>query len=103
STAGRTVTATIVFDFDGTIALGAGPLEAFARAVATAIDDATFAERAIDAVAAFERGRVEARDGYDVISVLGRERGVTPDDLEAAYQSSRALLGSEHAAIAPPH
>lgn len=97
------MTATIVFDFDGTIALGAGPLEAFARAVATAVGDAAFADLAIDAVTAFERGDSEARDGYDVISTLAKARGVAADVLEEAYQSSRALLGSEHAAIAPPH
>ena len=98
----RTVTATIVLDFDGTIALGAGPLEAFARAVATATGDADFADRAIAAVSAFEHGEGDARDGYDVISRLAVQQGVTADALEEAYQSSRALLGSEHAAITPP-
>lgn len=98
----RTVTLTLVLDFDGTIALGAGPLEAFARAVATSVDDPTFADRAMADLAAFERGETDARDGYDVISTLAAEQGVTADALEAAYQSSRALLGSEHAAIAPP-
>lgn len=96
------MTVTIVLDFDGTIALGAGPLEAFARAVASAASDTAFADRAIAAVAAFERGESEARDGYDVVSTLAAQQGVTADALEAAYQSSRALLGSEHAAIAPP-
>lgn len=96
------MTATIILDFDGTIALGAGPIEAFALAVATAVDDAAFTDRAMADVAAFERGESEARDGYDVISTLAAKQGVTADVLETAYQSSRALLGSEHAAIAPP-
>lgn len=98
----RAVTATIILDFDGTIALGAGPLEAFARGIAAAAGDAAFTDRAMDAVSAFERGESEARDGYDVFSTLAGEQGVTVDALEAAYQSSRALLGSEKAAIAPP-
>ncbi|MGO2745667.1 HAD family hydrolase [Microbacterium sp.] len=97
------MTATIVLDFDGTIALGAGPLEAFARAVATAADDAEFADRAIAAITAFERGEHDGRDGYDVISTLAARQGVSADALEEAYQSSRALLGSEHAAITPPN
>ncbi|MEW1974228.1 HAD family hydrolase [Microbacterium profundi] len=96
------MTVTIVLDFDGTIALGAGPLEAFARAVSTAVDDAGFVIRAMDAVAAFERGESEARDGYDVINTLAQQQGATADVLEGAYQSSRALLGSEHAMIGPP-
>ncbi|WP_243229311.1 HAD family hydrolase [Microbacterium sp. CIAB417] len=96
------MTATLILDFDGTIALGAGPLEAFARAVASAADDDAFADRAMLALAAFERGEGDARDGYDVISSLAGAQGVTAETLESAYQSSRALLGSEHAAIAPP-
>lgn len=96
------MTLTLVLDFDGTIALGAGPLEAFARAVSTAAEDPTFAGRALAALDAFERGETDARDGYDVISTLATGQGVTADVLEGAYQSSRALLGSEHAAIAPP-
>ncbi|WP_460796119.1 HAD family hydrolase [Microbacterium sp. GXF0217] len=96
------MTATLVLDFDGTIALGAGPLEAFARAVATAVDDAAFTDRALTDLVAFERGEADARDGYDVISTLAAAQGVSAEVLEAAYQSSRALLGSEHAAVAPP-
>ncbi|MGM1017854.1 MAG: HAD family hydrolase [Actinomycetota bacterium] len=96
------MTLTLVLDFDGTIALGAGPLEAFARAVSTAAEDPTFVDRAMAALDAFERGETDARDGYDVISTLAAGQGVTADVLEGAYQSSRALLGSEHAAIAPP-
>ena len=93
---------TIVLDFDGTIALGAGPLEAFASAVATACGDAPFTDRAMEAVSAFERGERDARDGYDVISSLAGEQGLSAEALESAYQSSRALLGTERAAITPP-
>jgi len=96
------VTATIIFDFDGTIALGAGPLVAFARAVSAATEDETFTDRAAAALAEFERGEREARDGYDVISTLAAGQGVGADVLEGAYQSSRMLLGSEHAPITPP-
>ena len=51
----RTVTLTLVLDFDGTIALGAGPLEAFARAVATSVEDPTFADRAMADLAAWAK------------------------------------------------
>lgn len=96
------MTATIVLDFDGTIALGTGPLEAYADAVASAAGDASFAEKARAAVAAFERGESAARDGYDVIGTLAREQGLDADALESAYQASRGMLGSEHAQITPP-
>lgn len=96
------MTATLILDFDGTIALGAGPIEAFARAVAAASGDAEFAARAEDALAAFERGESDARDGYDVVSSLAHAQGVGADALETAYQASRTLLGSNEAPLAPP-
>lgn len=96
------MTATIVLDFDGTVALGTGPLEAYADAVATAAGDTSFAEQAMAAVAAFERGDTDARDGYDVIGTLARTQGMDADHLESAYQASRGMLGSERATITPP-
>jgi len=96
------VTVTIVLDFDGTIALGAGPLEAFAAAVTAITADAGFTRRALAAVSAFDRGDGDARDGYDVIGTLARSEGVSAQDLEAAYQESRTLLGTAAAQIAPP-
>lgn len=96
------MTPTIILDFDGTVAVGVGPLEAFARAVADSAGDAGFADAALAGIAEFESGLREARDGYDVVSTLAAERGVTPDALEAAYQSSRALLGTPAAPVATP-
>ncbi|RLK52451.1 HAD family hydrolase [Microbacterium telephonicum] len=96
------MTPTIILDFDGTVALGLGPIEAFARAVGAAAADAGFAPRAMTAIAEFEDGRGAGRDGYDVVSTLAAAQGVSPEALEAAYQSSRALLGSADAPVSPP-
>ncbi|WP_312676557.1 HAD family hydrolase [Microbacterium sp.] len=96
------MTPTIILDFDGTVALGPGPVEAFARAVGAAADDADFVSRAMAAVAEFEDGTGSGRDGYDVVSSLAVREGVAAEALEAAYQSSRAQLGSADALVSPP-
>ena len=62
------MTPTIVFDFDGTLALGAGPIVAYARAIARRSGDTVFLDLAVSALAAFEAGDTDLyRDGYDVV------------------------------------
>ncbi|GAA2009709.1 HAD family hydrolase [Microbacterium ulmi] len=91
---------TIIFDFDGTVALGDGPLLAYARAVAeSALPDAGF----VDAVALSLRGpRADVVDGYDLIRREALARGVGDDDLAAAYALSRAQLGGPAALVEAP-
>ena len=88
----------IVFDFDGTLAIGHGPVRAYARLIAPAAGSG-FAERVERALTAFEAGETEFRDGYDVVGTLAREAGVDPADLQAAYTESRAQLGTELAPV----
>lgn len=93
---------TIIFDFDGTVALGDGPITAFAREIAQRTGDSTFASRATVALAAFESGDAPYRDGYDAVTRVATADGVDADILEASYGSSRALLGSPEAEVVPP-
>jgi phosphoglycolate phosphatase-like HAD superfamily hydrolase len=102
-TSGRNVLpATIVLDFDGTIALGTGPIIAFAREIATRSGDAGFVERAVAAVTAFEAGDAPYRDGYDAVTQLARADGIAAELLSASYDASRGMLGTEHAEVVCP-
>lgn len=93
---------TIVFDFDGTLALGDGPISAFARAIADGSGDASFADRATAALTAFDSGAAAYRDGYDAVTRLATAEGVAAEAIGAAYDHSRTLLGSDDALVVPP-
>ena len=88
----------LIFDFDGTVALGDGPLLAYARAVAahTASPD-TF----VAAVAAqLAAPTADVIDGYDVVRRAAEAEAIPADALSAAYRESRAHLGTPAAPIA---
>ncbi|TQL48226.1 FMN phosphatase YigB (HAD superfamily) [Homoserinimonas aerilata] len=89
---------TIVFDFDGTIATGSGPVMAYARQAAPAAGDG-FLAHVHEALAAFESGEPGYRDGYDIVGSLAAAAGVSPAELSTAYEISRGQLGSEHAPV----
>lgn len=93
---------TILFDFDGTLALGDGPITAFARAIAERTADASFAARAEAAIADFAAGTADARDGYDAVTRIARDQGVDAAVIGAAYDDSRALLGTDEAPVVSP-
>ncbi|MDD7929025.1 HAD family hydrolase [Microbacterium thalli] len=94
----------IIFDFDGTVALGDGPVLAYARAAAASADEPERFLARVDAglrpVAA--AAAAQPIDAYDVIRVAAVEAGVAPDALSRAYLSSRALLGSAEAPVEAP-
>lgn len=96
------MTPTIIFDFDGTLALGDGPITAFARVIAERTGSSEFAGRAEAALAAFESGDVDYRDGYDAVTRIAISEGVSPETIAAAYDASRAMLGSDQAAVSAP-
>lgn len=98
----RTEIPTIIFDFDGTLALGTGPLEAYAREVAARVDEPEILHRAQAAVSAYEAGDARYRDGYDAVAQVAVDCGVPAHVLGAAYDASRALLGSPSALVAAP-
>ena len=93
---------TIIFDLDGTLALGDGPLIAFAHAIADQAGDAGFVGRARLALEAFEKGESGYRDGYDAISSTATADGITAPTLTAAYGAARVLFGSAGAPVVPP-
>lgn len=85
----------VVFDFDGTIALGDGPVRAYARHVESlagisGIEDALIV--GVDGVL----------DGYDAVRVLAEAQGVSAAVLSQAYLASRGELGTEGAPISAP-
>lgn len=90
----------LLFDFDGTIALGDGPVLAYAQQVAAALgDDGTFIDDIRTALATADDGSL---DGYDAVRRVAESRGADARLLSAAYFASRAHLGTADAPIAAP-
>ncbi|MDT0158702.1 HAD family hydrolase [Microbacterium sp. ARD32] len=89
---------TIIFDFDGTVAVGDGPVRAFARFAAESAG-ADYLERVGTALADYDRGSSSFRDGYDVVGTLARTDGVDEATLSAAYAHSRTRLGTADAPV----
>lgn len=93
---------TVIFDFDGTLALGDGPVRAYAACVAREAGDSRIVDDADDALAKIAAGESVFRDGYHAVAVAAANRGATPEMLDAAYRASRELLATEAAPIAAP-
>lgn len=91
----------VVFDFDGTLALGRGPLQAYVACLADVAGDET-AQVCLDAVAAFGDGGTDYRDAYDAVRQAALARGVTDPQLSAAYLASRDLLGTDAGPVTAP-
>ncbi|MBE7953484.1 HAD family hydrolase [Microbacterium oxydans] len=90
----------LIFDFDGTIALGDGPVLAYAQQVAAGLgDDDTFLDD-VRAVLAAADG--DALDGYDAVRRVAEARGADARLLSNAYLASRAQLGTADAPITAP-
>lgn len=94
------MTATIIFDFDGTVAVGDGPVRAYARFAAEAAGG-DYLERVEAELERYNPGASAYRDGYDVVGSLARAAGVDEVTLSAAYQHSRAQLGTQQAPVEP--
>ena len=105
----------LIFDFDGTVALGDGPVRAYARAVAeqaglgpSFVDDVAAGLAATEgADAGSSEGAGEATgdaaiDAYDLVRVLAVAAGATADALSRGYAASRAQLASDAAPITAP-
>lgn len=97
----------MVWDFDGTVALGSGPVLAYANAVAAELA-APAARQLRDTVeSALEQhpsGRLPgsgAIDGYDLVRVLAGRWGTDAAVLGRAYRQSRELLATPSAPIHP--
>ncbi|MDQ1175597.1 HAD family hydrolase [Microbacterium sp. SORGH_AS_0421] len=87
----------LIFDFDGTVALGDGPLLAYARAVAV---HTASADDFVSAVAAQLAAPADGViDGYDAVRRLALEADVDDTALAAAYTRSRTQLGGPDAPV----
>lgn len=87
----------LIFDFDGTVALGDGPVLAYAHHVAAALDDdGKFVD---DIRLALNSDTSDYLDGYDAVRRAGEGRGADSRLLTAAYLASRAQLATEDAPI----
>jgi phosphoglycolate phosphatase-like HAD superfamily hydrolase len=91
----------VVFDFDGTIALGRGPLDAYARCVGELAGSAV-AEACVEAVRQFNTGTSAHLDAYAAVRSAAMEHGVGDALLSRAYLRSRELLATDEAPIRPP-
>lgn len=90
----------LLFDFDGTIALGDGPVLAYAQQVAAALGNpAGFVDGIRTALAA---GDPDALDGYDSVRRAAEAAGADAAQLSRAYLASRAQLGTPEAPITAP-
>jgi len=96
------VSRTVIFDFDGTLALGRGPIDAYVSEVIATTGEAAFAAEANDMLGQFEAGLSTAIDAYDAVRQAAVARGVTAEALELAYRRSREALGTDDALVEGP-
>lgn len=105
----------LIFDFDGTVSLGIGPVLAYARCVATALGArSSDPDTAAMCVAAVERGLLSADetgvapgglapvDGYDLVRLIASSYGATATELADGYRASRELLATSAAPVTAP-
>lgn len=100
----------LLFDFDGTVSLGEGPVIRYAQCVAATLSQAE-RSKFLEAVAdqneagAEPNGSVTSapvpRDGYDSVRLAASVFSIPADTLGQAYRRSRADLASAKAPIEP--
>ncbi len=93
---------TVIFDFDGTLTVGSGPVDAYAGEVATLVGDRGIVTEVRTWLDAFEAGQSEFIDGYDVVRHVAHKRGINGATLAKAYERSRERLATAAVPIAPP-
>jgi phosphoglycolate phosphatase-like HAD superfamily hydrolase len=96
------VTRTVIFDFDGTLALGRGPIDAYVSEVIAATGESTFAAEVSETLGEFDAGRSTAIDAYDAVRQAAVARGVETEALQLAYRRSREALGTDDALVEGP-
>lgn len=80
----------LLFDFDGTVSLGHGPVLAYAHLIAEKAGHPSIAQ---DAEALLNSDNVgSARDGYHLVRTLAAERDVPEETCQEAYLASRENL-----------
>ncbi|CAN5523920.1 HAD family hydrolase [soil metagenome] len=95
----------MVFDFDGTVSLGDGPVRSYARFVAAGLGSAqrtAFLARLEAGLSGDTPRAVDPLDGYDLVRVLSTPFAVTDAAHSAAYAASRAELATAAAPVMAP-
>lgn len=91
----------LLFDFDGTIALGDGPVLAYAQQVADGLG--ARGDGLVDSIrSALAAADAGVLDGYDAVRREALERGADAALLSSAYRASREQLATEHAPVVAP-
>lgn len=97
---------TLVLDFDGTLALGRGPLQAYVAALGRQCEDPVARERlrreCLAAVVEFDAGATPHRDAYDAVRTTALGLGSSDEQLARAYLASRDELGTPAAPVIAP-
>ncbi len=96
------MTSILLFDFDGTIALGDGPVLAYARQVADRLDGPARGALLDGIRSALAAADGDALDGYDAVRRAAETEGADAALLSAAYLASRAQLGTVEAPVSAP-
>lgn len=91
----------LIFDFDGTLALGNGPVRAYARAIEPHARPG-FMRRIDDHLAALSSDNSPCRDGYHAVALEAQRDGVDQQTMNAAYTASREQLGTPDAPVELP-
>lgn len=89
----------IVFDFDGTLAIGHGPVRAYALQVAESAGN-EYLDTVDEALASYDAGESSYRDGYDIVGSLAVNYGIGEAALQQAYVASREIIGTALAPVA---
>ena len=95
----------MVFDFDGTVSLGDGPVRSYARFVAAGLEPGerpAFLVGIEAGLSGMLPGDLDPLDGYDLVRLLSTPFAVTDAAHSAAYASSRAELASAAAPVIAP-
>jgi FMN phosphatase YigB (HAD superfamily) len=97
----------MVFDFDGTVSLGHGPVRSYARSIAASLPPA----QSVEFLGSFESRLGSARatvgtttpiDDYDLVRLLSEAYDVPAGVRSSAYLSSRLELASAAAPVIAP-
>lgn len=94
----------LIFDFDGTVCLGDGPLTAYAEEIAAQAGSAVpgGGEDLLSRLVAGIDAPADALDGYDLIARRARTAGIAQDTLNEAYLRSRGRLAEASCAVSVP-
>src|SRR5699024_10955568 len=96
--------AAIIFDSDGTVTIGHGPVRAYAQAIPKhpLANAAAFAEQVEAALTDIDGLKSPYRDGYHAVADLAIAQRIQTEELSRAYLASRQLLGTDHAPVEMP-